>query len=130
MTGNEIRQKFLDFFKQRGHLVQPSAPLSGDDPTLLFTIAGMVPLKAFFLGEKKPPASRLTSCQLCFRTNDIDRVGQTSYHHTLLEMLGNFSLGDYFKEDACRWGWEFVTKELGLSEKRIWVTIFKEDYET
>ena len=130
MTGNEIRQKFLDFFKQRGHLVQPSAPLSIDDPTLLFTIAGMVPLKAFFLGKKKPPASRLASCQLCFRTNDIDRVGETSYHHTLFEMLGNFSLGDYFKEDACQWGWEFVTKELGLSENRIWITIFKEDDET
>ncbi len=130
MTGNEIRQKFLDFFKQRGHLVQPSAPLSIDDPTLLFTIAGMVPLKAFFLGKKKPPASRLASCQLCFRTNDLDRVGQTSYHHTLFEMLGNFSLGDYFKEDACQWGWEFVTKELGLSENRIWITIFKEDDET
>ncbi len=130
MTGNEIRQKFLDFFKQRGHLVQPSAPLSIDDPTLLFTIAGMVPLKAFFLGKKKPPASRLASCQLCFRTNDLDRVGQTFYHHTLFEMLGNFSLGDYFKEDACQWGWEFVTKELGLSESRIWITIFKEDDET
>jgi len=130
MTGNEIRQKFLDFFKQRGHLVQPSAPLSIDDPTLLFTIAGMVPLKAFFLGKKKPPASRLASCQLCFRTNDLNRVGQTSYHHTLFEMLGNFSLGDYFKEDACQWGWEFVTKELGLSENRIWITIFKEDDET
>ena len=130
MTGNEIREKFLDFFKQRGHLIRPSAPLSGDDPTLLFTIAGMVPLKAFFLGEKKPPASRLASCQLCFRTNDLNRVGQTSYHHTLFEMLGNFSLGDYFKEDACQWGWEFVTKELGLSENRIWITIFKEDDET
>ncbi|TET11468.1 hypothetical protein E3J84_02810, partial [Candidatus Aerophobetes bacterium] len=80
MTGNEIRQKFLDFFKQRGHLVQPSAPLSIDDPTLLFTIAGMVPLKAFFLGKKKPPAFRLASCQLCFRTNDLDIVVQTSYH--------------------------------------------------
>lgn len=130
MTGNEIREKFLDFFKQRGHLIRPSAPLSGDDPTLLFTIAGMVPLKAFFLGEKKPPASRLASCQLCFRTNDLNRVGQTSYHHTLFEMLGNFSLGDYFKEDACQWGWEFVTKELGLSENRMWITIFKEDDET
>ncbi|TET12426.1 alanine--tRNA ligase, partial [Candidatus Aerophobetes bacterium] len=84
----------------------------------------------FFLGKKKPPASRLASCQLCFRTNDLDRVGETSYHHTLFEMLGNFSLGDYFKEDACQWGWEFVTKELGLSESRIWITIFKEDDET
>jgi len=130
MTGNEIRQKFLDFFKQRSHLVQPSAPLSIDDPTLLFTIAGMVPLKAFFLGKEKPPSSRLVSCQLCFRTNDLDRVGQTSYHHTLFEMLGNFSLGDYFKKEACQWSWEFITKELGFSENQIWVTIFREDEET
>ncbi len=130
MTGNKIREEFLDFFKQRGHLVQPSAPLSIDDPTLLFTIAGMVPLKAFFLGEKKPPASRLASCQLCFRTNDLDRVGQTSCHHTLFEMLGNFSLGDYFKKEACQWSWEFVVKELGLSQHRIWITVFREDDET
>ena len=130
MTGNEIRKEFLDFFKQRGHLIQPSAPLSINDPTLLFPIAGMVPLKAFFLGEKKPPASRLASCQLCFRTNDLDRVGQTSYHHTLFEMLGNFSLGDYFKKEACQWAWEFVTNKLELSQNRIWTTIFKEDDET
>ncbi len=130
MTGNKIREEFLDFFKQRGHLVQPSASLSIDDPTLLFTIAGMVPLKAFFLGEKKPPASRLASCQLCFRTNDLDRVGQTSCHHTLFEMLGNFSLGDYFKKEACQWSWEFVVKELGLSQHRIWITVFREDDET
>jgi len=129
MTGNKIRKEFLDFFKQRGHLIQPSAPLSIDDPTLLFTIAGMVPLKAFFLGEKKSPASRLASCQLCFRTNDLDKVGQTCYHHTLFEMLGNFSLGDYFKKEACQWSWEFVVKELGLSQHRIWATVFKEDDE-
>lgn len=130
MTGNKIREEFLDFFKQRGHLIQPSAPLSIDDPTLLFPIAGMVPLKAFFLGEKKPPASRLASCQLCFRTNDLDRVGETFYHHTLFEMLGNFSLGDYFKKEACQWSWEFVVKEMGLSQHRIWVTVFREDDET
>ncbi|TEU02620.1 alanine--tRNA ligase, partial [Candidatus Aerophobetes bacterium] len=130
MTGNKIREEFLDFFKQRGHLIQPSAPLSINDPTLLFTIAGMVPLKAFFLGEKKPPASRLASCQLCFRTNDLDKVGQTSYHHTLFEMLGNFSLGDYFKKEACQWSWEFVVKKLGLSQDRIWVTVFEQDDET
>lgn len=130
MSGNEIRRKFLDFFEQRGHLVQPSAPLSINDPTLLFTIAGMVPLKAFFLGEKKPPASRLASCQLCFRTKDLEKVGQTSYHHTFFEMLGNFSLGDYFKNEACRWSWEFVVNELGLAEHRIWVTVFREDDET
>jgi alanyl-tRNA synthetase len=130
MTGNEIRRRFLDFFKERGHLVQPSAPLSINDPTLLFTIAGMVPFKAFFLGEKKPPASRLTSCQVCFRTSDLEKVGQTSHHHTLFEMLGNFSLGDYFKEEACEWGWEFVTKELGLGKENLWITIFREDDET
>jgi len=129
MIGNKIREEFLDFFRQRGHLIQPSSPLSINDPTLLFTIAGMVPLKAFFLGEKKPPASRLASCQLCFRTNDLDKVGQTCYHHTLFEMLGNFSLGDYFKKEACQWSWEFVVKELDLSQDRIWVTVFKEDDE-
>lgn len=130
MSGNEIRRKFLDFFEQRGHLVQPSAPLSINDPTLLFTIAGMVPLKAFFLGEEKPPASRLVSCQLCFRMNDVDKVGHTSYHHTFFEMLGNFSLGDYFKKEACQWSWEFVTKILGLSQNQILTTIFREDDET
>jgi len=129
MTGNKIREEFLDFFKQRGHLIQPSAPLSIDDPTLLFTIAGMVPLKAFFLGEKKPPASRLASCQLCFRMNDVDKVGYTSYHHTLFEMLGNFSLGDYFKKQACQWAWEFVINKLELSQNRIWATVLKEDDE-
>lgn len=130
MTGNEIRRRFLDFFKERGHLIQPSAPLSIDDPALLFIIAGMVPFKAFFLGKKRPPASRLASCQVCFRTNDLEKVGQTPHHHTLFEMLGNFSLGDYFKEEACEWGWEFVTKELGLKEKNLWITIFREDEET
>ena len=130
MRGDEIRQSFLSFFQKRGHLLQSSAPLSLDDPALLFTIAGMVPFKPFFLGLKKPPGSRLTSCQLCFRTNDLDRVGRTPHHHTLFEMLGNFSLGDYFKDEACKWGWEFVTKELGLDAKRIWITIFQDDDET
>ena len=130
MRGDEIRQRFLSFFQKRGHLLQPSGPLSLDDPALLFTIAGMVPFKPFFLGLKKPPAPRLTSCQLCFRTNDLDRVGRTPHHHTLFEMLGNFSLGDYFKDGACQWGWEFVTRELGLDSRRIWITIFQDDDET
>ncbi len=130
MTGNEIRRRFLDFFKERDHLIQPSAPLSIDDPALLFTIAGMVPLKAFFLGKKRPPVSRLASCQVCFRTSDLEKVGQTPHHHTLFEMLGNFSLGDYFKREACEWGWEFVTKELGLEKENLWITIFREDEET
>ncbi|MBA7495267.1 Alanine--tRNA ligase [subsurface metagenome] len=130
MRGDEIRQRFLSFFKKRGHLVQESAPLSLDDPALLFTIAGMVPLRSFFLGQKKPPAPRLVSCQLCLRANDMDKVGKTPHHHTFFEMLGNFSLGDYFKDEACQWGWEFVVKELGVEGKRIWITIFQDDDET
>ncbi|HHF98884.1 MAG TPA: alanine--tRNA ligase [Candidatus Aerophobetes bacterium] len=130
MKGNEIRSRFLDFFRKKGHLVLSSSPLTTDDPELLFTIAGMVPFKPFFLGEKKPPSSRITSCQLCFRTNDLERVGETSYHHTFFEMLGNFSFGDYFKEETCRWAVEFITKDLDISFKRLWVTVFKEDEET
>ncbi len=130
MQADKIREKFLDFFKKRGHMCQPSAPLATDEPDILFTIAGMVPFKAFFLGEKKPPSPRITSCQLCFRTNDLEKVGETSYHHTLFEMLGNFSFGDYFKEEACNWGLELVTEEFGLDKRRIWVTVFQEDEET
>ncbi|MEA1965414.1 MAG: alanine--tRNA ligase, partial [Candidatus Aerophobetes bacterium] len=130
MESGEIRRKFLDFFKQKGHFIQPSAPLSIDDPELLFTIAGMVPFKKFFLGKSRPPANRLSSCQVCFRTGDLEKVGETSYHHTLFEMLGNFSFGDYFKEEACQWGWEFTTKELELPGERIWITIFKDDEES
>ena len=130
MKVDEIRERFLKFFEKRGHLVQPSAPLSVDDPELLFTIAGMVPFKPFFLREKEPPASRVTTCQLCFRTNDLEKVGQTPYHHTLFEMLGNFSFGDYFKEEACEWSLEFVEKELGLKREKIWTTVFKNDDKT
>jgi len=130
MKVDEIRERFLKFFEKRGHLVQPSAPLSVDDPELLFTIAGMVPFKPFFLREKEPPASRVTTCQLCFRTNDLEKVGQTPYHHTLFEMLGNFSFGDYFKEEACEWSLEFVEKELGLKREKIWTTVFKDDDKT
>jgi len=125
MVSEEIRQRFLNFFKQRGHLIQPSAPLSiKKDPHLLFTIAGMVPFKDFFLGKEKPPSPRLCSSQLCFRTDDLKKVGETPYHHTLFEMLGNFSFGNYFKEEACEWGWEFITKEMGLKKSSIWTTIF------
>jgi len=130
MQADEIRFKFLDFFRRKGHLVHPSSPLATQDPELLFTIAGMVPFKVFFLGKKRPPASRITSCQLCFRTNDLERVGQTCYHHTFFEMLGNFSFGDYFKNEACKWALEFVTGELGIPFERLWVTVFEEDDET
>jgi len=130
MRADEIRSKFLDFFKGKGHLVHSSSPLAAEDPELLFTIAGMVPFKAFFLGKKKPPASRITSCQLCLRTNDLEKVGQTCYHHTFFEMLGNFSFGDYFKNEACEWALEFVNRELGIPFDRLWITIFREDDET
>ncbi|MBE0478017.1 alanine--tRNA ligase [Candidatus Aerophobetes bacterium] len=130
MQGDEIRAKFLKFFKNKGHLVQPSAPLATEEEGLLFTIAGMVPFKAFFLGEKNPPASRITSCQLCFRTNDLEKVGETSYHHTFFEMLGNFSFGDYFKDEACKWALELVAGEFDIAQNRLWVTIFKEDEQT
>jgi len=130
MTSGEVRHRFLSFFKERGHLVKTSSPLSTKDPQLLFTIAGMVPFKDFFLGKESPPATRLCSCQLCFRTDDIEKVGETPYHHTFFEMLGNFSFGDYFKEEACEWAWKFITKELELKKSRIWTTIFCEDEET
>lgn len=130
MQGDKIRSKFLDFFKKKDHFVHPSAPLATEQEGLLFTIAGMVPFKAFFLGEKEPPASRIVSCQLCLRTNDLETVGQTSYHHTFFEMLGNFSFGDYFKKEACEWGLDFVTGDLGIPGDRLWVTIFREDEET
>ena len=127
MTTHDIRRAFREYFEREGHVAVPSASLVpyDDDPSVLLTIAGMQPLKAYFLGTAAPPAPRLTSCQKCFRTVDIDQVGHTARHLTFFEMLGNFSLGDYFKDDAIRFGWEVSTEVLGLDPDRIWITVFE-----
>jgi alanyl-tRNA synthetase len=129
VNSNEIRALFLRFFQEKGHEIIPSSSLvPKEDPTLLLTSAGMVQIKPYFLGEAIPPNLRLTSCQKCFRTTDIESVGDTT-HLTFFEMLGNFSVGDYFKPEAISWAWEFVTERLGLSPERLWITIFLDDDE-
>ena len=134
MKSAEIRQSFLDFFAQRGHEVVPSSPLvPGNDPTLLFTNAGMVQFKDVFLGHDKRPYKRACSSQRCVRAggkhNDLENVGYTARHHTFFEMLGNFSFGDYFKEDAIRFAWDYVTGVLGIPAEKLWVTVFEDDDE-
>jgi alanyl-tRNA synthetase len=129
LGGNEIRQKFLDFFAQRNHQPLPSASLVPDDPTVLLTIAGMLPFKPIFLGQQESEFNRATTSQKCIRTNDIENVGRTARHHTFFEMLGNFSFGDYFKEDAIKWAWELSTEAFGLPPEEIVVTVFEEDDE-
>lgn len=130
LTGNEIRERFLKFFEARGHLRLPSASLiPHDDPTLLLIGAGMAPFKPFFTGKMKPPSPRITTCQKCVRTGDIENVGRTARHHTYFEMLGNFSFGDYFKKEVIPWSWEFITKELGIPADKLWITIHTEDDE-
>jgi alanyl-tRNA synthetase len=128
-TGAEIRAAFLDFYEQRGHKAMASASLIPDDPTVLLTIAGMLPFKPVFLGQQQRPAPRATSSQKCIRTNDIENVGRTARHHTFFEMLGNFSFGDYFKEQAIQWAWELSTEVFGLSPNNLVVSVFREDDE-
>src|SRR3989338_5011819 len=129
MTTDALRKLYLDYFKAKDHRVFPSDSLvPADDPSLLFTGAGMNQFKPYFIGLKKD-VKRATSCQKCLRTADLERVGKTATHHTFFEMLGNFSFGDYFKEEAIAWGWEFVTRELKLPTSRLWVSIFQEDDE-
>ena len=128
-TGVEIRQAFLSFYEQRGHTPMASASLVPDDPTVLLTIAGMLPFKPVFLGQQQRPAPRATSSQKCIRTNDIENVGRTARHHTFFEMLGNFSFGDYFKEQAIQWAWELSTGVFGLSPNNLVVSVFREDDE-
>ncbi|MEN9259340.1 MAG: alanine--tRNA ligase [Thermostichus sp. HHBFW_bins_43] len=127
LSGAEIRQTFLDFYAQRGHQVLPSASLVPEDPTVLLTIAGMLPFKPIFLGQRDPDYARATTAQKCVRTNDIENVGRTARHHTFFEMLGNFSFGDYFKKEAIAWAWELVTEVFGLPPERLVVSVFRED---
>ena len=127
---NEIRERFLAFFERKGHLRQPSFPLlpQGDNSLLLIN-SGMAPLKPYFTGEVTPPSKRMTTCQKCIRTPDIERVGKTSRHATYFEMLGNFSFGDYFKREAIDWAWEFVRQEMQIPLERLYVTVYLDDDE-
>ena len=134
ISSAELRSRFLDFFHQRGHEVVPSSSLvPHNDPTLLFTNAGMVQFKDVFLGKETRPYQRATTAQRCVRAggkhNDLENVGYTARHHTFFEMLGNFSFGDYFKREAIRYAWEFLTEDLGLPPEKLWVTVYEEDDE-
>ena len=133
MTAAEVRKAFVDFFVERGHTHHPSASLIPHDPTLLFTVAGMVPFKTYFTGEQQAPFPRAVTVQKCVRAggkhNDLDEIGRTSRHLTFFEMLGNFSFGDYFKSEACAWAWKLVTGVLGLDPERLWVTVHLSDDE-
>jgi alanyl-tRNA synthetase len=129
LSGNDIRALFLDFYTQRGHQPLKSASLVPEDPTVLLTIAGMLPFKPIFLGQRTPEFKRATTSQKCIRTNDIENVGRTKRHHTFFEMLGNFSFGDYFKEQAIAWGWEISTQVFGISPQNLVVSVFEEDEE-
>ncbi|AHV92138.1 tRNA synthetases class II family protein [Bordetella holmesii 41130] len=134
MKSSEIRQKFLQFFQSKGHTIVPSSSLvPGNDPTLLFTNSGMVQFKDVFTGKEKRPYSRATSSQRSVRAggkhNDLENVGYTARHHTFFEMLGNFSFGDYFKQDAIRYAWELLTTVYKLPVEKLWVTVYQEDDE-
>jgi alanyl-tRNA synthetase len=131
MRAAEIRQTYLDFFAERGHEIVPSASLvpSVHDPSVLLTTAGMQPFKPYFLGRERPPAPRLADVQKCFRTTDVEQVGNTARHLTFFEMLGNWSFGDYFKAESIPWGWELSTRGFGMDPERIWVTVFGGDEE-
>src|ERR1700759_4594877 len=132
MTASEIRQAFLDFFKSRGHVIVPSAPIViKNDPTLMFTNAGMNQFKAIFLGEEAAKYPRVADTQPCLRVsgkhNDLEEVGIDTYHHTMFEMLGNWSFGDYFKKEAIEWSWQLLTEVYGIPKDKLYVTVFQGD---
>ncbi len=129
MDSNEIRRVFVDFFAARGHTIVPSASLIPLDPTLLVTGAGMVPFKAYMLGEEPPPYPRAVSVQKVGRTSDIDIIGTTQRHLSFFEMLGNFSFGDYFKEEAIAWAYQLITDSYGIDPERLWYTVHISDDE-
>ena len=125
---NEIRESYLRFFEEKGHLrLESSSLVPKDDKSLLLINAGMAPLKPYFTGLKIPPSKRVTTCQKCIRTGDIENVGKTSRHGTFFEMLGNFSFGDYFKKEIIPWSWEYVTEVLKLPKDKLYVTIYLDD---
>ena len=127
---NELRERYLSFFESKGHLRMSSAPLvPKNDPSLLLINSGMAPLKPYFTGQEEPPRKRVTTCQKCIRTPDIENVGKTARHGTYFEMLGNFSFGDYFKKEAIPWAWEFCTQDLKMPVDKLWVTIYEDDDE-
>src|SRR5918996_2695489 len=133
-SAQNLRQAFTRYFQERGHTAVPSSPLIPQaDPTLLFTNAGMNQFKGVFLGEETRAYRRAVTVQKCMRAggkhNDLENVGYTGRHHTFFEMLGNFSFGDYFKSDAIRFGWEFLTEVVGLDKDKLWVTVFRDDDE-
>ncbi|CAN1192593.1 Alanine--tRNA ligase, chloroplastic/mitochondrial [Linum perenne] len=130
VSGDSIRQRFIEFYASRGHKVLPSASLVPDDPTVLLTIAGMLQFKPIFLGKAPRQFPRATTAQRCIRTNDVENVGRTSRHQTFFEMLGNFSFGDYFKREAIKWAWELSTEEFGLPAEKVWISVYEDDDET
>ena len=125
---NELRKMFLEFFESKGHLAMKSFSLvPHNDKSLLLINSGMAPLKPYFTGQEIPPRKRVTTCQKCIRTGDIENVGKTARHGTFFEMLGNFSFGDYFKEEAIQWTWEFLTEVVGLDPNRLYPSVYEDD---